>query len=143
MTKITFKNDAQPALNATNLNQLQTNIENALKNVESPISTIGITWSSGITAQSTQENTIKINKIEKSATLIFGVVSSSTKETAFKLGSFNSQYAPAKLVFATAIVSTNTGTMGCQASIDTDGSININNVGQPSTIFRGQIKWYY
>lgn len=32
MTKITFVNNSQPAINATNLNQLQTNIENAINN---------------------------------------------------------------------------------------------------------------
>lgn len=143
MDKINFVNGGQPAINDTNLNQLQTNVENALNNVENPISDLGITWESGVMAQSSQENSIKVNKIEKSCTLTFGVNTNTAKETAFKLGSFSSQYAPKKIVFGTAVISTNTATTSCQCSIGTDGSININNAGQSSSVFRGQIKWYY
>lgn len=143
MDKINFLNGGQPAINDTNLNKMQENIKEEFNNIYNSTLVTNITWESGVTAQSSQENSIKINKIEKSCTLMFGVTTDTAKETSFKLGKFDSQYAPKKLVFGTAVISTNTATTSCQCSIGTDGSININNAGQSSSVFRGQMKWYY
>lgn len=128
------------SLSAENLNKAQKDIQNQLDNATEELD---ITWETGIEAQSSQKNSIKINKIEKSCMLEFGVTTNTAKEIAFRLGSFSSQYAPKKIVFGTAVISTNTATTACQCSVGTDGSININNVGQSSSIFRGQIKWFY
>lgn len=89
------------------------------------------------------ENSIKVNKIEKSCTFSFAVNFDSAQEGDFVLATFNEQYAPKNKFFSTCVIVSNNVTTSCQCSIGTDGSIDINNYGQPSSTFRGQIKWYY
>lgn len=89
------------------------------------------------------ENSIKVNKIEKSCNFSFAVNFDSAQDGNFVLASVDKEYAPKETFFSTCIIVSNNVTTACQLSILNDGCICVNNYGQPSSTFRGQIKWYY
>ena len=118
----------------TTINKMQTDITGI---------TTPITWDSTITKIENTENSIRVNKAEKSCVLTFAVNKSNAFEGAFTIGSFDMNYAPKQLIIGNGIVSSTGLVSTCQLSIDTNGNININNTGHSSNTFRGQIKWYY
>lgn len=105
--------------------------------------TTPITWESNFSTITGTENSIHVNKAEKSCLLTFAVNRTSATEGSFAIGTFSTTYAPSNLVIGAGIVSTNGIVYACQLSVNSSGSININNTGHSSNTFRGQIKWYY
>ena len=127
-------------LTSENLNKMQDDLRNELK---TKISNLGITWESGITEISGVENSLIVDEQEKSCTLTFAVNSSNSINGSYKLGSFNANYAPKKQCIGAGICSVSGNTATCQISVYSDGGITVNNAGNASTTFRGQIKWFY
>ena len=63
MTKITFVNNSQPAINATNLNQLQTNIENAFNKK--------VLWTNSMASTKFKSQTITLSSSDYDYLIIF------------------------------------------------------------------------
>ena len=110
---------------------------------ESKDKDISIAWENGITEIEGTENSIKVNALEKSCTLIFAINSRQEISSNYILGHFDTAYAPKKQCIGTGICSTNTSTEACQLSVYPDGGIVVNNFGKTSNTIRGQIKWFY
>lgn len=107
------------------------------------IDNLTFTFADNITAISETENSIKVNKLEKSCIFSFAVNTSSSKEGEFVLANIDTAFAPEKTVFETCSITSNNTTVSAQLSVSNEGKVKINNYGQPASTFRGQIKWYY
>lgn len=125
---------------AENLNKMQDDLRDELK---TKISDLDIVWENGITPIDGTENSLKVDKQEKSCTLTFAINASKTIDDSYKLGTFNRAYAPKKQCIGAGICSTSTKTEACQISVFSNGEITVNNYGNPSNTVRGQIKWFY
>lgn len=130
---------ADPNVNAVpNAITVKNYVDAASQIVETPI-----TWETNFSSITGTENSIHVNKAERSCLLTFAINRTSATEGSFTIGTFSTTYAPSNLVIGTGIVSTNGVVHACQLSIDLNGNISINNTGHSSNTFRGQIKWYY
>lgn len=120
MTKITFVNGTTPAVNATNLNQMQTNIENAI-NALNPVvlynNTNGATGTVTLSETAANFQYLEILYSKSGIYQSVKVYSPNNKKVSLLVGYLNSS-SEAQLQLAKATIS------GTQITRDTGGYIN-------------------
>lgn len=120
MTKITFTNGTTPALNATNLNQMQTNIENAINSLNPVLlynNTNGATGTVTLSETAANFQYLEILYSKGGIYQSVKVYSPNNKKVSLLVGFLNSS-SEAQLQLAKATIS------GTQITRDTGGYIN-------------------
>ena len=120
MTKITFVNGTTPALNATNLNQMQTNVENAINELKPVVlynNTSGTTGTATLSETAANFQYLEIFYSKGGIYNSVKVYSPNNKKASLIIGYLNSS-ADAQLQLAKVTIS------GTQITRDTSGYIN-------------------